>query len=289
MCYNSDMEQSILRFFERLHCAPLTYIFGFFSFLGEGITVAGVVILLYWLWGKAGEQLFFTAISSAAVNSLIKTTALRPRPYTVPGLLQDRILIDTPLFSTVGLGDNLSFPSGHMQASTSALAAGCARCKRLWLRIAAPVLIFLIACSRLYFGVHYFSDVLAGFSFGLIFAIAWDLIFRYAYELRYMILCGLAIVLIPLVGIFPGEDFLMTAALLCGGAVFLPLTALLRYEAPAGLKRLARIPVGALRAGMVYAVFLFIPEIDGLYFLKWFLLAGAATLGANALFKLFKI
>ena len=56
------MEQAILLFFEKLHTPALTFVFGALSFLGEGLTVGVVIVLLYWLiGGRVGEQLLFTA------------------------------------------------------------------------------------------------------------------------------------------------------------------------------------------------------------------------------------
>ncbi len=288
MCYNSSMDVAILKFFESIRSPALTVVFGIFSTLGEGMIVAGVVILLYWLWGKAGEQLLFTAVSSAAVNSVLKAVVARPRPY-MAGVVE-RLDVDTPIFSTRNLGDCLSFPSGHAQTSSAALVGGSLRLKKWWMWLIAVPLILLIICSRLYFGVHYPTDLLAGLALGVAVAVFWEIIFRYAYRARHIILLVLAAVVVCFVPFFPDKDLLMTGGLLAGAAVFLPLTSLLKYDPPKKYwKRLIRIPVGGLVAGMVYLVFVFLPANTGLYFLKWFLLVGAATLLANALFKLFKI
>ncbi len=282
------MEQAILHFFETLRCTPLTYIFGFFSALGEGTVVAGAVILLYWLWGRAGEQLFFTAVTSASLNSLVKSAVARPRPYAAGKVTL--LEVDTPFLSTTDLGDALSFPSGHTQSSSSALLGGAMRLKKVWLWILSPLLVLLIMASRLYFGVHYPSDLLGGLLFGIAIALFWELIFRHAYRARHIILLIFAAAIIVALPFFPNEDFLKTAPLVAGGAVFLPLTELLHCTpSQSRLRRLIRVPVGLLCAGAVYAIFLLLPQNDGLYFLKWFLVVGAATLLSTALFKLFRI
>jgi undecaprenyl-diphosphatase len=70
--------------------------------------------------------------------------------------------------------ESFSFPSGH--ATTSAmvygflaflLARGLRRRWRPPLLAAAAVLVALIGLSRIYLGVHWFSDVIAGFALGL--------------------------------------------------------------------------------------------------------------------------
>ncbi len=278
------MEQVLLQFFEGIRSPALTVVFGIFSALGEGLIVAGAVILVYWLAGQAGEQILFTLLSSAAANSLVKCVVQRPRPYAAGATEQ------LPSFFGKEYGDALSFPSGHTQASASALLAGAMRVRRAWMWILSLLLIALIACSRLYFGVHWPTDLLGGFLFGLAFALFWQLIFGHAYRLRFHFLAGMAVVAVSVMLFFPEEDFVETAALLAGGAVFLPLCSLLRCPLPARFaRRLWRIPIGLLCTGTVFALCMLLPAGPACSFLKRFLLIGAATFLANLLFKLFKI
>ena len=81
------------------------------------------------------------------------------------------------------LPESPSFPSGHSLESMTlygalGLAAG-RRLRRPWLRVSAAVLglclPLLIGFSRVYLGVHYLTDVLAGWGVGLALAVlaAW--------------------------------------------------------------------------------------------------------------------
>ena len=103
---------------------------------------------------------------------------------TAGGLLLDLVLklrFDRPRPHVFQWGTNAvssSFPSGHAMSATivySTVAYLAARLqKRQWARwltmIIAAILIVLICFSRLYLGVHYPSDVLAGVVVGLAWA-----------------------------------------------------------------------------------------------------------------------
>jgi undecaprenyl-diphosphatase len=132
-----------------------------FSFLGSTIflTVAGIAVLV--LLVRSGHKhsvvLFtVTMIGATILNFVLKTAFVRERP--VP-------YFDTPLPTSY------SFPSGHALFSLcfygslawilAARSIGDRRRKALW--VGAVLLIFFIGLSRVYLGVHYPSDVVAGY------------------------------------------------------------------------------------------------------------------------------
>ncbi|MCI8834415.1 MAG: phosphatase PAP2 family protein [Ruminococcus sp.] len=95
-------------------------------------------------------------IGALCTNVLLKNLVARVRPYeTVEGLQR---LIEAQ--------KDFSFPSGHTCASFAAAFV-------YWRKMpgkgsaACLVLAGLIACSRLYVGVHYPTDVLAGLCIGI--------------------------------------------------------------------------------------------------------------------------
>ncbi|MFG3295790.1 bifunctional phosphatase PAP2/diacylglycerol kinase family protein [Streptomyces sp. NPDC048179] len=91
------------------------------------------------------------ALASLTINTLGKRSVRRPRPLLDP-VPAVRHLKRQPITT--------SFPSGHA-ASAAAFATGVALESPAWGAVVAPVA-FSVAMSRVYTGVHFPSDVLAG-------------------------------------------------------------------------------------------------------------------------------
>ncbi|PWS45311.1 phosphoesterase, partial [Streptomyces sp. ZEA17I] len=96
------------------------------------------------------------AVASAAINTIGKGAVRRQRPILdqVPVMRQ---LKRQPVTT--------SFPSGHA-ASAAAFATGVALESKGWGAVVAPVAA-AVAASRVYTGVHYPGDVLAGAALGI--------------------------------------------------------------------------------------------------------------------------
>lgn len=152
-----------IRSFVHQYASPaLTDVMRFASFLGSTLflTIFGVVIfVIFWLLKRRRAATFFviTMAGSTILLVTLKTVFRRARPE--------------PFFETI-LPASYSFPSGHSLSSFcfyGVLAAIIStRVERRFLKAViwagAFLLIALIGLSRIYLGVHYPSDVVAGYA-----------------------------------------------------------------------------------------------------------------------------
>ncbi len=126
----------------------------------HGYLWIGLILIL--LIPKKTRKAAFTAAVALAlcylvVNIMVKPLAARIRPYDAfPQLV--------PLIPAL---HDYSFPSGHT-ANGFAVSLVFLRMLPKWAGVPLVVLNSLISVSRLYVGVHYPTDVIAGFLFGLL-------------------------------------------------------------------------------------------------------------------------
>jgi undecaprenyl-diphosphatase len=154
-----------------VHSSPLAQSFWQdVTVLGSWPIIALVVALVLGYLVLAGHgrtaAAFGLGIALAVFSSyFFKGLFERPRPMAL------EVLVDL---------DSYSFPSGHSVVSGAlypmlgALIAQVVDGRRLkaYCAVSGVLLMVLVGCSRVYLGVHYATDVLAGWSLGL----AWALV-----------------------------------------------------------------------------------------------------------------
>jgi undecaprenyl-diphosphatase len=138
------------------------------TMLGTGLvvtTIVAVSALFLWLTRHkySAVLLLVATLGGIALNNVLKAGFDRPRPQVITW--------GTHVLTS-------SFPSGHAMSAAvvyGTIAYLAARLeRRMWTRVLtlmmAAALIALIALSRMYLGVHYPSDVLAGVLVGFAWA-----------------------------------------------------------------------------------------------------------------------
>lgn len=118
-----------------------------------------IFIILLFKKKKIGFILTLNVLLCSGLNTLIKHIFLRPRPVGLKLIKQG----------------GYSFPSGHSMMAVAffgiLIYLVCKSKWKKWIKILLSslltVLILLIGISRIYLGVHFASDVLAGFAIAL--------------------------------------------------------------------------------------------------------------------------
>lgn len=150
-----QLDGELLVAIQGLHMSWLDPIVSVYTKLGDAglLWIALSLVMLLWKpTRKAGVLALGAMILGLLVTNItIKPLLSRPRPW-----------LDWPIVPLVTEKDPNSFPSGH---TCAAFAAGLSWVRALpwrWGRIAAVAAAVLMGLSRLYVGVHYPTDVLAG-------------------------------------------------------------------------------------------------------------------------------
>ncbi len=158
------IDEAITLFFISHRLPHLTILFDHFTHLADTfaiITLTGILVLIFSIkrqYQWTALLLCSTAVS-AILNKMLKEIIMRPRPT----------------FSPLHLETSYSFPSGH----SCAIMTLCGfliyytynKKTAIWIKtgtiIGLSSIILLIGISRLYLGVHWFTDIIAGFSTAL--------------------------------------------------------------------------------------------------------------------------
>lgn len=187
-------------------------LFAFFTFFGEETFLLVGVFGIYWCLDKRmGEQLLLSLYASIGINGLAKDLVRRPRPFLTPGFEDLRyVKIENPLVNTVHLKDSFSFPSGHSQCSAAFFGGVARRFKKGWVTVCCILLTLAVMTSRLYLGVHFPTDVLAGGAIGLAAALLCGWLFDRFYEHRIWLFVAAVGLTLPALFFSPAADTVKT-------------------------------------------------------------------------------
>lgn len=186
----------------------LYYVMNLFSFMGESVFIAAILIVIYFAIDKyKARQLCFTLCPALLTTTFVKDIVCRVRPFNSGVGIQN--------FRNVS---GYSFPSGH-STNAAAVYGGTAIAfhdkKRKWLTVVCVAMPLLVALSRNYVGAHYPSDVIVGLALGTAFAFGMAWLFTHVTN-KYFIYGGCLVVLA--VGLFTASDsnYFTMYGLMCG-------------------------------------------------------------------------
>ncbi len=161
----------------------LTPIMKFCTQMGNGGLIWILITIVLLLFPKTRKYGFISAlalvINVVICNVCLKPLIARPRPFTVTEI---NLLIPAP--------GGFSFPSGHTSSSFAAATAIYFWHKKIG--IAALIFAALVAFSRMYFFVHYPTDVLCGLIVGIGSAFAAKYIVEFYYKKKAVSTSGKA-------------------------------------------------------------------------------------------------
>jgi len=152
---------TVIRAIQQVQSPALTALMRFISALGSELLYAPAILFTLWcLDEKRGFRFGVLLIISVWINIFLKDTFAQPRPFVID--------------PSVGIGSTsgYSLPSAHAQlavcfwihAAAQLSAVFQRRTRAIW--AAAISMILLISFSRVYLGVHYPTDILAGWIAG---------------------------------------------------------------------------------------------------------------------------
>ena len=165
---STGVDRSVLRFMTDHEAAPLTSVMRAITYLGSSVVLVPLIVVVALAWRHWREdwqaaQLLATAyLGAALVYGTAKRLTQRARPPDELHLMH---------------AGGLAFPSGH---ATQAAAVWCTLAflgatlapgrggRKFW--VLGLVIVGLVGLSRLYLRVHWFTDVVAGWSAGAIWA-----------------------------------------------------------------------------------------------------------------------
>lgn len=166
----ANFDEQIRAFVHQFASPPLTGLMETASFLGSTLFLMalGVIMTIIFIFAKRRRAIALFGITMAGaivLNFALKNAFHRPRPQ--------------PFFN-VTLPTSYSFPSGHALFSVC-FYGGLAWILTRWCQnrilstaiwVTTIFLIFLIGLSRIYLGVHYPSDVVAGYAAAFVWVFA---------------------------------------------------------------------------------------------------------------------
>ena len=151
-------DYAIVEEVSKIKTSSLDSFFMRLTFISSKIIIFFFLTALFLLYKKKRQwilPLWFTLFASAVISFVLKFFVQRPRPFQ-QGIISIASMLQQANYSTW----NFSFPSFQTMLIFSTIpliSKQFPKLKKFWL-----ILAVLVGFSRVYFGLHFLSDVLAG-------------------------------------------------------------------------------------------------------------------------------
>ena len=151
-------------------CDFVTTFFKFITFFASEIAIILVSLIVFLKNRNFGVAVLINALGILILNISLKLIFMRERPFELMIIIEE----------------GYSFPSGHAMAALGfygfiiylIYTANFKKNVKIVFSILFGLLILLIGVSRIYLGVHYASDVLAGFLISGAYLILYVILFK---------------------------------------------------------------------------------------------------------------
>lgn len=192
---------------QEMRFGAMDFLAEFLDFAGEELVYIAVIGLIYWAFNKSfGLKMYFALITIVVLTLFFKDALGRPRPYDV----SDAVM---PLFEDIGNG----IPSGHTGMTVMVFGYLAYHIRKLWVTVLVVFYIMLQGFGRMYAGVHFPQDVIAGLILGAVTLAVYipltDPIGKWWQAQHTAIQIGLPLVLgLALMVIYPADEGMVTIA-----------------------------------------------------------------------------
>ncbi|MCR4938913.1 MAG: phosphatase PAP2 family protein [Treponemataceae bacterium] len=246
-----DLGLDIIRAIQTIECKPLTLL-AFIIHYGFNAPVY-MLIMTYLFWCRDKKSGFFASFSlilCSFINDSIKNILKVPRPY-----------IRDPSVGRGATESSYSTPSGHSASAASffpVTAAAHSEWKRIWRILLSVLLPLIVAASRLYLGVHYPTDVLAGLILGYIVSAGFLMFGNRIYDLISKLRPSLALLIAALISFafnaITKQNVLMSGLFMgiCAGEVLMNKNGGFNPSAGTKKQKILRYLLGLLIMGTIY-------------------------------------
>lgn len=258
---SNGFEWKILDFFDQFKCKFLDIFNQYISEIFGMIAIVLIIMVVYWCISKEnGKMIAYNSIVIMCINGILKGFINRKRPFETEG---KEYLRKLNLKKDGALGS--SFPSGHSMNAAGLYGSVIYfyhEKKYFLFDIFCIIVTILVGVSRIYLGVHFFTDVL----FGILFSIVLLIVFSKIQLLLKNKNLFLYLVTLIIIGPFCffgefGRSYIKSYGLLVGFVMGTLLEEkFINFDNNVSLKnKIIRVLLGVVFVGGIYLIYSLVP------------------------------